>query len=178
MSGCAHIVGSLHITIKMAMLIETLKSLSSDLCWCSCNIFYTSVDVITHDESVALFSVKGESLQDYWDCILNDLIQPEDDDKGYIPDLIVDDGDEMTIIIHEGKKTNEFFLKDDTIPEPISTYNIEFKIFQTIIKRQLEGVDIYQWNKNVNTCMQFSEKTFTGVHHLYIIEKTGTNHQE
>ena len=77
MSGCAHISGSLHMTIQTEMLIETLKALSSDLRWCSYNIFSTqkhNVAVITHDESAAVFSWKGDILEEYWDCILNALI--------------------------------------------------------------------------------------------------------
>ena len=63
-----------------------------------------SVDVIMHDESADVFSWKGESIEEYWYCILNASIQPEDDDKGHIPKLIVDDGGDTTIIIQEGKK--------------------------------------------------------------------------
>ena len=107
MPGCAHISGSLHLTIQTAVFIETLKSLSSDLHWCSFNIFYTqyhTVAVITHGEFDAVFSWKGESLKEYWDCIPNALIYPEDDGKGHIPDLIVDDGSDVTLIINKGNK--------------------------------------------------------------------------
>ena len=83
------------MTIYTAVLIETLKALSSYLCWCSCNIFptqYHTVAVISYDESAAMFSWKGEIFEEYWDCIMNALIQPEDDGKGHRPDLIIDDG--------------------------------------------------------------------------------------
>ena len=60
--------------------------------------------VITHDESAAVFSFKGDSLEEYWRCILNALIQPEDYGKGHRPDLIVYDKGDMNLIIHEGKK--------------------------------------------------------------------------
>ena len=83
----------------------------------------------------------------------------------------------MTLLIHEGKKAEDLVLKDGTIPDPSSTDNVEFKIFQTVIKRQLEGGETDNWHKIVNTCMGFSEETFTGVRHLYTMEKTGTNHQ-
>ena len=62
------------------------------------------MDVITNDESAAVFSWKGECLEEYWYCILNALIQPEDDGKGHRPDLIFYDGGDMTLLIHEGKK--------------------------------------------------------------------------
>ena len=72
----------------------------------------------------------------------------------------------MTLIIHEGKKAEEFPLKDGTIPDPSSTENVEFKIIQTIIKRQLEGGETGKWNKIVDTCMGVSEKASMGVHHM------------
>ena len=118
--------------------------------------------VIMHDESAAVFSWKGESLEEYWDCTLNDLIQPEDDGKGHRPDLIVDDGCDMILLIHEVNKAEELFLKDVTIPDPISTENSEFKIVQTIIKRQLEGGETDKSGTN----MRFSEETSTVFHHL------------
>ena len=93
--------------------------------------------VITHDESADIFSWKGEIIEYYWYCILNDLIYLENDGKGHRPDLDVDDGSDMTLIIHEVKKAESLFLKYGTIPDPIFMYNAEFKIFQTIIKRQL-----------------------------------------
>ena len=107
MPGCARISGSLHITIQTEVLIETLKALSSDLRWRSCNIFSTqdhTVAVIKHDEPAAVFPWKSESLEEYWDWILNALIYPEDDGKGHIPDLIVDDGSDVTLIINKGNK--------------------------------------------------------------------------
>ena len=77
MPCCACIAGYLHMTIHTSVLIETLKALISDLCWCSCNIFstqYHTVAVITHDNYAAVFPWTGESLKEYWYCILNALI--------------------------------------------------------------------------------------------------------
>ena len=172
MPGYAHISGSLHVTIHTAVLIDTLKALSSDLRWCYCKFFSTqdhTLAVIKHDESADVFFWKGESLKEYWDCILNDLIQPEDYGKGHRPDLIFDDGVDMTLLIHAGKKTQYFSL-------PISMYNVEFKIVQTIIKRQLEDEETDKWIRIVNTCMGFSEENSTGAHHMYTM-RTDTNHQ-
>ena len=121
---------------------------------------------ITHDEYAAVFSWKGESPKEYWYCILNALIQTEDDGKGHRPDLIVDDGGDTTLLIHEGNKEEELFLKVGTIPDPISMENVELKIVQTIIKRQLEGGETDKRNKMVNTCMGVSEENSTGVHHI------------
>ena len=75
------------------------------------------------------------------------LIHPEGDGKGHRPDLIVDYCGDMTLLIREVKKADGLLLKNGTIPDPSSTYNSEFKIFQTIIKRQLEGGETDKWNK-------------------------------
>ena len=83
----------------------------------------------------------------------------------------------MTLIIHEGKKVEDLFLKDGNIPDPRSKDNIDFNIVKTIIKRQLEGGDMEKWNKIVNTWMGFSDQNFMGVHRLHTMDKTGTKHQ-
>ena len=103
--------------------------------------------VVTHDEFSDVFFWNCESLKEYWDCILNALIWTEDDIKGHRPDLIVYDRGDITLIIHEGKKVEELFLEDGTIPDPSTTENSEFNIFQTIINFQLEGGDTDKWNK-------------------------------
>ena len=152
------------MTIQTTVLIETLKSLVSDLRWCSWKNFSTqdqTVAVITHDESAAVFSRKGEIFEEYWYCILNDLIYLEDGGKGHRPDLIVYDGGDVTLLTHEGKKSEDLFLEDGTIPETSSTDNSEFNIVQTIIKRQLEGGETDERNKIVYTCMGLSEEIFT-----------------
>ena len=130
------------------------------------------------DESAAVFSWKSQIIEEYWDYILNVLIQPENNGKGHRTDLIVYDGGGMNLLIHEGNNYEDFFLKYGTISDPISTDNVEFKIFQTIIKRQLESGETDNWNKIVNTCMGLSEETSMGVHHMYTMQKTGTNHQK
>ena len=79
--------------------------------------------------------------------------------------MIVDDGGDISILFHEGKKVEDLLLKYGTIPDPSSTNKDESMIFQTIIKRQLEGWETNMWNNIVNTCMVVSEETFTGVYH-------------
>lgn len=173
----ARISGSLHMTIQTAVLIETLKSLGADIRWCSCNIFSTqdhAAAAIARDESAAVFAWKGESLEEYWECTLSALTWPEDDGKGHGCDIIVDDGGDMTLLIHEGKKAEDQFKKDGTLPDPTSTDNEEFKIVLTIIKRLLEEGTTDKWNKIATRCMGVSEETTTGVHRLYTMEKTGT----
>eukprot|EP00591_Stephanopyxis_turris_P007435 CAMPEP_0195508540 /NCGR_PEP_ID=MMETSP0794_2-20130614/1718_1 /TAXON_ID=515487 /ORGANISM="Stephanopyxis turris, Strain CCMP 815" /LENGTH=479 /DNA_ID=CAMNT_0040635529 /DNA_START=32 /DNA_END=1471 /DNA_ORIENTATION=- len=172
----ARISGSLHMTIQTAVLIETLNALGGDMRWCSCNIFSTqdhAAAAIARDESAAVFAWKGESLEEYWECTLNALTWPEDDGQGHGPDLIVDDGGDMTLLIHEGKKAEDLFLKDGTLPDPSTTDNAEFKIVLTIIKRLLEGGETDKWNKIATRCFGVSEETTTGVHRLYEMEKSG-----
>jgi len=173
----ARISGSLHMTIQTAVLIETLQALGASIRWCSCNIFSTqdhAAAAIARDEAAAVFAWKGESLEEYWECTLNALTWPEDDGKGHGCDIIVDDGGDMTLLIHEGKKAEDAFLKDGTLPDPSSTDNAEFKIVLSIIKRLLESGETDKWNKIATRCFGVSEETTTGVHRLYIMEKTGT----
>lgn len=173
----ARVSGSLHMTIQTAVLIETLKEMGGDIRWCSCNIFSTqdhAAAAIARDESAAVFAWKGESLEEYWECTLNAITWPNDDGKGHGPDLIVDDGGDMTLLIHEGKKAEDQFLKDGTLPDPESTNNAEFKIVLGIIKRLLEAGETDKWNKIAARCKGVSEETTTGVHRLYTMEKNGS----
>jgi len=172
----ARVSGSLHMTVQTAVLIETLKALGADLRWCSCNIFSTqdhAAAAIARDEASAVFAWKGESLEEYWECTLNAVTWPDDDGKGHGMDIIVDDGGDMTLLIHEGKKAEDLFLKDGTLPDPSSTDNAEFKIVLTIIKRLLLAGETDKWNKMASRCMGVSEETTTGVHRLYTMEKEG-----
>jgi len=171
----ARISGSLHMTVQTAVLIETLKSLGADLRWCSCNIFSTqdhAAAAIARDDSAAVFAWKGESLEEYWECTLNTVTWPLDDGKGHGMDIIVDDGGDMTLLIHEGKKAEDLYLKDGTLPDPDSADNAEFKIVLSIIRRLLLSGDVDKWNKISRRCVGVSEETTTGVHRLYAMEKT------
>jgi len=173
----ARIAGSLHMTVQTAVLIETLHHLGADIRWCSCNIFSTqdhAAAAIARDGSAAVFAWKGESLEEYWECTLNAVTWPEDDGKGQGMDIIVDDGGDMTLLIHEGKKAEDLYNASGTLPDPNSTTNEEFKIVLTIIKRLLESGETDKWNKIANRCVGVSEETTTGVHRLYTMEKTGS----
>jgi len=170
----ARVSGSLHMTIQTAVLIETLKQIGGDIRWCSCNIFSTqdhAAAAIARDGSAAIFAWKGETLEEYWECTLQAVTWPTDDGKGHGPDIIVDDGGDMTLLIHEGKKAEDLFLKDGTLPDPTSTDNAEFKIVLTIVKRLLKAGETDKWNKIASRCKGVSEETTTGVHRLYTMEK-------
>merc|ERR1719343_1596196 len=152
----ARIAGSLHMTIQTAVLIETLKNLGGDIRWCSCNIFSTqdhAAAAIARDESAAVFAWKGESLEEYWECTLNAVTWPKDDGKGHGMDIIVDDGGDMTLLIHEGKKAEDLYKKNGTLPDPNSTDNAELKIVLSIIKRIILSGDVDKWTKISNRCM-------------------------
>lgn len=172
----ARVAGSLHMTIQTAVLIETLKALGGDMRWCSCNIFSTqdhAAAAIARDGSAAVFAWKGETLEEYWECTLNAITWPTDDGKGDGPDIIVDDGGDMTLLIHEGFKAEKAFAENGTIPDPESTDNAEFKCVLNIIRRTLK-TDPTKWTKIAKRCKGVSEETTTGVHRLYQMEKNGT----
>jgi adenosylhomocysteinase len=164
----ARISGSLHMTIQTAVLIETLQAMGATLRWCSCNIFSTqdhAAAAIARDGSAAVFAWKGETLEEYWDCTMK-AITWEDVGKGTGPDMIVDDGGDMTLLIHEGVKAEAAFKASGAIPDPTSTDNPEFKIVLGICKQTLTE-DPQRWTKVAETMIGVSEETTTGVHRLY-----------
>jgi adenosylhomocysteinase len=160
------IMGSLHMTIQTAMLIETLKELGADLRWASCNIFSTqdhAAAAIAKAGTAAVFAWKGETLEDYWWCTEQAITWPD----GSGPELLVDDGGDATLLIHQGVKIekNPELLKD--IPE-----NKEFRI---IMDRLAQGYkkDKQRWQKVASKVIGVSEETTTGVHRLYQMQKNG-----
>jgi len=167
------ISGSLHMTIQTAVLIETLKELGADVRWCSCNIFSTqdhAAAAIAKAGTSAVFAWKGETLEEYWDCTLKMLTWPGDVSG---PNLIVDDGGDATLLIHEGFKWEESFAKDKVLPDPASTDNEEFKCVLGIIAKTLTE-DPRRWTKMAQGLVGVSEETTTGVHRLYEMAKNGT----
>merc|ERR1712146_425293 len=171
----ARIAGSLHMTIQTAVLIETLKAMGGDIRWRSCNVFSTqdhAAAAIARDESAAVFAWKGETLEEYWECTFNAITWPTDDGKGDGPDLIVDDGGDMTLLVHEGKIAEDKYAVDGSLPNPELETNAEMKIVKTIIARELPK-NPRKWTKVVERMYGVSEETTTGVHRLYDMEKAG-----
>jgi len=169
----ARIAGSLHMTIQTAVLIETLAAMGANVRWCSCNIFSTqdhAAAAIARDGTAAVFAWKGETLEEYWECTMNAITWTKPDQKGDGPDLIVDDGGDMTLLVHEGYKAEIAFEKDGTLPDPNSTDNAEFKIVLAQIKRTL-AVDPKKWTKVAARWLGVSEETTTGVHRLIQMAK-------
>ncbi|MBN1533931.1 MAG: adenosylhomocysteinase [Spirochaetes bacterium] len=160
------VMGSLHMTLQTAVLIETLKILGADIRWASCNIFSTqdhAAAAIAKAGSAAVFAWKGETLEEYWWCTEQALTWPD----GSGPELIVDDGGDATLFVHWAVKCE----KDPSLLE--KTYdNKEFRI---IIARIAERVkrSKTRWTENSGKIRGVSEETTTGVHRLYQMERNG-----
>lgn len=160
------IMGSLHMTIQTAMLIETLKILGADIRWASCNIFSTqdhAAAAIAKAGSAAVFAWKGETLEDYWWCTEQALTWPD----GSGPDLIVDDGGDATLFVHQG-------VKVEKNPELLNKHyeHKEMAILMERLRKSYEE-DKTRWQRIAKNIKGVSEETTTGVHRLYQMEKAG-----
>ena len=160
------ITGSLHMTIQTAILIETLKDLGADIRWCSCNIYSTqdhAAAAIVKNDSAKVFAWKGETLTEYWECTYNALVWP--DNTG--PDLIVDDGSDATMLIHEGVKYEEIYNTTKIMPDfgVLDLVNNEFHNVLNIIKKTLE-INPMLWTNISKKIIGVSEETTTGVQRL------------
>ena len=158
----ARISGSLHMTIQTAVLIETLQSLGAKVRWASCNIFSTqdhAAAAIVKAKTANVFAWKGETLEEYWDCTNKMLTWPE----GELPDILVDDGGDATLLIHEGVKAERHFAKTQELPDPSKYDNAEFRQVMRIIKEGLEKGLTDKWTKIANNLHGVSEETTTGV---------------
>jgi len=158
------ISGSLHMTIQTGVLIETLHALGAKVRWASCNIFSTQDHAaagIAKAGTSSVFAWKGETLEEYWWCTEQMLTWPGKDG----PDLLVDDGGDATLLIHEGTKAEAEYAKSGKLPDPNSTDNTEFKCILNLIKNSL-AKDPLKWTKMGKTVRGVSEETTTGVHRL------------
>ncbi|MBC7541485.1 MAG: adenosylhomocysteinase [Candidatus Sericytochromatia bacterium] len=175
----ARIMGSLHCTVQTAVLAETLQELGADVRWASCNIFSTQDHAAAAMVAgratfigIPTFAWKGESLEEYWWCTLAALTFPADANGSNGPNVIVDDGGDATMLIHEGLKAEQLFAKNGALPDPNSTDNGEFKIVLEIIKAKLQE-DATFWTRMVPYIKGVSEETTTGVHRLYKMQEAG-----
>ena len=173
------VVGSLHMTVQTAVLIETLSILGADVRWCTCNIFSTqdhaaAAVVVGRPETggtpenpkgVPVFAWKGETLEEYWWATERAL----DFGNGQGPDQIVDDGGDVTLLIHKGVE----FEKAGKVPDPETTDNKEFKEVLKLLQRCF-AADPKRWHKVAEKVRGVTEETTTGVHRLYEMQKAGT----
>jgi len=161
----ARVMGSLHMTVQTAVLIETLKELGADVRWCSCNIFSTQdhAAAAIAASGIPVFAWKGETLEEYWWCTEQALSFPE----GKGPNLIVDDGGDATLLIHWGYKAEE----DASFLNKTASSKEEQVILDTVTRILKE--DNSRWHRTVAEWKGVSEETTTGVHRLYQMMERG-----
>ncbi|HXA49927.1 MAG TPA: adenosylhomocysteinase, partial [Candidatus Acidoferrum sp.] len=159
------VTGSLHMTIQTAVLIETLVDLGASVRWASCNIFSTQdhAAAAIAAAKVPVFAWKGESLEEYWWCTYQAVSHP----GGLGPQLVVDDGGDVTLLIHKGYELEE---GSDWVNTPSGSHE------ETVIKdllKQVHKEDPQRWHKLVAEWRGVSEETTTGVHRLYKMQEVG-----
>jgi len=159
------ITGSLHMTIQTAVLIETMVDLGASVRWASCNIFSTQdhAAAAIAAAGVPVFAWKGETLEEYWDCTLKAVIHGD----GLGPQLVIDDGGDVTLLIHKG-----FELENGSDWVNTESGSHEEQVIKDLLKRvaaEMPGV----WTKIVAEWKGVSEETTTGVHRLYKMQQEG-----
>jgi len=160
------IMGSLHMTIQTAVLIETLVDLGAEVRWVSCNIFSTQdhAAAAIAARGIPVYAWKGETLEEYWWCTWKALVNPQ----GLGPQLIVDDGGDATLLIHKGYELEN---GSDWITTPSGSHE------EQVIKDLLKTIHADQpgiFHEIVKEWKGVSEETTTGVHRLYQMAKAGT----
>ena len=166
----ARIMGSLHMTIQTAVLIQTLQALGAEVRWASCNIFSTQdhAAAAIADDGTAVFAWKGETLEEYWWCTYQAMSFPE----GNTLHMVVDDGGDATLLIHRGYALEETYEKTGQLPE-ICRDNREVEVVDTLLHK-VHAQDPTHWHRVAETWVGVSEETTTGVHRLYHMMRDGT----
>ncbi|MEO8106299.1 MAG: adenosylhomocysteinase, partial [Actinomycetes bacterium] len=173
----ARIMGSLHMTVQTAVLIETLTALGADVRWASCNIFSTqdhaaaaiAVGVAgsaAAPSGVPVFAWKGETLDEYWWCAEQALTWPGQS-AGEGPNMILDDGGDATMLVHKGVE----FEKAGAAPDPASADSEEFEVVLRLLNRTLIESPA-KWTEVASGIRGVTEETTTGVHRLYQMLET------
>jgi adenosylhomocysteinase len=159
------ITGSLHMTIQTAVLIETLVDLGADVRWASCNIFSTQdhAAAAIAAAGVPVFAWKGESLDEYWWSTYQAVSHPQ----GKGPQLVVDDGGDVTLLIHKGYELEN---GSDWVNTPSESH--EEKVIKNLLKK-VQKEDPQRWHKLAKEWRGVSEETTTGVHRLYKMFEQG-----
>lgn len=165
----ARISGSLHMTIQTAVLIETLVELGAEVRWASCNIFSTqdhaAAAVVVgpngtaeDPQGVPVFAWKGETLEEYWWCTEQMMTWPD----GNLPNMILDDGGDATLLVHKGVE----YEKDGAVPDPTSASNPELALVLGLLQRSLK-TEPTKWTDMARSIKGVTEETTTGVKRLY-----------
>ena len=159
------VTGSLHMTIQTGVLIETLKDIGADVRWASCNIFSTQdhAAAAIAVTGTPVFAWKGETLEEYWDCTLDAVSFP----GGKGPQLVVDDGGDVTMLIHKGYELEQ---GSTWVDEPAASH--EEGVVKKLLKRVAKERPGF-WTNVVKDWKGVSEETTTGVHRLYQIAEAG-----
>ena len=164
------VTGSLHMTIQTAVLIETLKDIGADVRWASCNIFSTQdhAAAAIAVTGTPVFAWKGETLEEYWDCTLDALSFPDGTGSYLGPQLVVDDGGDVTLLIHKGYELEN---GSKWVDEKASSH--EEQVIKDLLKRVAKERPGY-WHTVVKDWKGVSEETTTGVHRLYQLAEAGS----
>ena len=159
------ITGSLHMTIQTAVLIETLIDLGAGVRWASCNIFSTQdhAAAAIAESGVPVFAWKGESLEEYWWC----TYQAVSHSNGKGPELVVDDGGDVTMLLHKGYELEN---GSDWVNTPSGSH--EEKVIKDLLKK-VHSENPRRWHEMVADWKGVSEETTTGVHRLYKMQQEG-----
>ncbi|GAA4205937.1 adenosylhomocysteinase [Streptosporangium oxazolinicum] len=171
----AKIMGSLHMTIQTAVLIETLVALGAEVRWVSCNIFSTQdhaaaavvvgpEGTVENPQGVPVFAWKGETLEEYWWCTEQALTWPGNDG----PNMILDDGGDATMLVHKGSE----YEKAGAVPSTGENDPEEWGVVLDLLRRTV--TDEGRWTQVASRIKGVTEETTTGVHRLYEMFKTGT----
>ncbi|MFF1381441.1 adenosylhomocysteinase [Streptomyces sp. NPDC058308] len=174
----ARIMGSLHMTVQTAVLIETLVALGAEVRWVSCNIFSTQDHAAAavavgpkgtpeDPRGIPVFAWKGESLEEYWWCTEQALTWPNTPSGG--PNMILDDGGDATMLVHKGVE----YEKAGKVPALESAENDEHRVVLQVLHRTI-GEGSQKWTQLASEIRGVTEETTTGVHRLYEMHREGT----
>jgi adenosylhomocysteinase len=164
----ARVAGCLHMTIETAVLMETLVSLGAEVTWTSCNIYSTQDEAAAAmaKAGIPVFAWKGENLEEYWQNIELQLTAFQ---GGKGPNLILDDGGDLTLLVHKGAEAE----KKGVAPDPKTATNEEMRVIYSVLTASLKK-DKTRFTKMASEIKGVSEETTTGVHRLYEMAKTGS----